>query len=160
MTRPPVHPHYKGITSMFRQPSTPLTAAQAMMRKKVYDQISKHPDQFDMGWWESPFMRFKVFGDQLVEENTCGTTRCVAGWAQFMAKGEVDSYTVVEDAIREMGLTKEEYYGTAEGQIDYSVKLFHVNDSDAVAWLKRLVEEGFKEIGIDLDDCEEKDEDE
>lgn len=141
---------------MYRDPSTPLTTAQAMMRKKVYDQISNHPDEFDMAWWS----RTNTFVNPEMEIEACGTTRCVAGWAQFFAKGEVDTYNVKTDAIELMGLTREEYFDhDEEGYLDVNTALFHVNDSKAVAWMKRLAEDGLKEIGIELDDCEEGDDD-
>lgn len=94
------------VTVEFRPADVPLTAEQAELRRLVHKQVRTHPDTFDMEDWEFtlyPLVRFPW--------DTCRTTRCIAGWAQYLARGRVSSGTVVEDAVRLLGITKAEWEG-------------------------------------------------
>jgi len=113
---------------IFRDPATPLSLEQRELRKQVYKQIDADPDTFDMSSWESSV---DVTGAR------CGTTRCVAGWAQFFARGEVfphDAVSVKQDAITLLGLTHDEYY--CGGFV-----LFYTSNERALAWMKQLAGE-------------------
>lgn len=115
---------------------TPLTFEQVEYRKMVYKQISADDESFDMGSWEwSP----ETLGHALrllPEFNNCRTTRCVAGWAQFYAKGAVREPTVEQDAIDAMGLSWLDYRGTDPAKVG----LFRTNADDALARMKVLAE--------------------
>jgi hypothetical protein len=49
------------------------------MFKRIFEQISNHPEYFDMSSWE------------------CGTTKCIAGWACFLAGLKYDNSIHGED---------------------------------------------------------------
>lgn len=49
------------------------------MFQKVYDQITQHPETHYQGTWENGYGGY--------DDDECGTTRCVAGWAVAFAKG-------------------------------------------------------------------------
>lgn len=83
--------------------------------QKVYDQITSQPETFDMESWESD--------DEY--EDSCGTTRCVAGWALYFHEGQrvfdynypeepvstfqdCDDHTVPARACKALGLTRSE----------------------------------------------------
>jgi hypothetical protein len=120
----------------FRNPHTPLTPAQMELRKMVLKVIEVDPSGFDMGEWE-------------YSELGCETTRCGAGWAQFLARGAVYEYglfdedgrqiipPVDEDAIELLGLTKEEY-GTDYSEDKYNA-LFFTSDSEFIRRMRELV---------------------
>lgn len=128
-----------GETMVFRDPSVPLGFEQLALRRQTYKQITAHPDTFNMSDWE------QVFYDlgHVLDENSCRTTRCIAGWGQFLARGEVTmaSFTrpVVEvDAVALFGLTEEEYYGPGNEHGDEDFALFYLPDDPAVERLREL----------------------
>lgn len=101
----------------FRDPGTPLAPGQLQHRKAVLAAVTDNPESFDMTQW---FAR-----------KGCTTTRCVAGWSQFLAAGRVNLATVSVDAIRNMGLTEAEFFSVRNG-------LFYCDEDQALAALKRL----------------------
>lgn len=120
----------------FRNPAVPLSPGQLKLRQQVLEQVEKHPDTFNMSDWE-------------YTDTTCSTTRCVAGWAQYLARGKVTfgakdhrperrGPQVELDAVGLLGLTEEEYY-----QRDHD-GLFYTSDSWALPWLRELAEENAK----------------
>jgi len=123
---------------VFRDPSVPVTAKQLALRKRVYQQARQHPDSLDMDCWEGAL---KVCGD------TCHTTRCIGGWAQFFVRGHVyqaadplRNIPVVEvDAVILMGLSEEEF-GAADLNDDDG--LFYLDDEEAVERMRVLADAG------------------
>jgi hypothetical protein len=111
----------------YRDPAVPLTEDQLLLRKKVLHQVETEPETFYMGDWE--------------REGSCGTTRCIAGWAQFLARGQVCYFgneqglpDVEEDAIELLGLTENEYAGDpAAGS-----GLFYTSNDEALQQLREL----------------------
>src|ERR1700679_572181 len=95
----------------FRDPSTPLSIEQSELRKRTLKEIESDPRGFDMNSWEI---------HRHPNQHYCGTTRCIAGWAQFLARGAVYEYGdkalgiphVDDDAIGLLGLTAVEFGGT------------------------------------------------
>jgi hypothetical protein len=104
---------------LFRPEGEPLTEAQRELRWQVLKQISNEPETLDMAAWE--------------EKGRCGTTRCIAGWAQFIVRGEVRRLYIKHDAIRLLGLTMDEYYGHGEAG-----GLFYLDDAAALARMQEL----------------------
>ncbi len=92
---------------LFRNPAVPLTEDQIHLRKLTFKTIVAFPDDFCMNDWERKFEG----GGQ------CRTTRCIAGWAQYLARGAVYEHgditqgipPVDEDAIELLGITVDEY---------------------------------------------------
>jgi hypothetical protein len=126
----------------FRDENVPLTEDQKLNRKQILTQITSQPETFNMDVWDT-----FAFPYELPQDNYCGTTRCVAGWALFfaeipirdlMVKANVlaTDMNITREAVRAMGLTQEEYYrGSSAG-------LFHLySDEDAVEQLHELAVE-------------------
>ena len=111
----------------YRDESMPVTPAQMRVRRRVYKQITVEPETLDMGDWEMQY-------DDL-EERGCYTTRCIGGWAQFFAKGYVDSKTVEQDAVDAMGLS----YADAMGVGARYSSLFYTDAEAAVRRMRKLV---------------------
>ncbi|HEY1705517.1 MAG TPA: hypothetical protein VGG75_38010 [Trebonia sp.] len=108
---------------LFRDPAVPLGPEKLELRRLVLKQAEAHPDTFNMTEWEL--------------SAGCRTTRCIAGWAQFFARGQVNqqegSSFVETDAIRLLGLTEEEFF-----DVDEADDLFHLADTPAVDRLRYL----------------------
>jgi hypothetical protein len=121
---------------LFRKESTPLAPEQLALRKQVYKQAVAEPDRFDMNDWER---RYRY------PNGSCSTTRCAAGWAQFLARGAVYPEgdeplgipPVDDDAIVLLGLTEAEY----NGGHDADEGLFYLEDDEAVERLRKLARE-------------------
>ena len=118
--------------TVFRDPAVPLSPGQAEMRKRVLKEIEKDPGGFDMSSWESGWR---------TGCGQCGTTRCIAGWAQYLERGAVyenglgrDVPSVWSDAIGLLGLTFAEYTGEVAGDDD----LFYMDDDQALERLREL----------------------
>jgi hypothetical protein len=112
----------------WRDPGTAVTAEQLELRRMVLKQAEANPGTFDMGYWEL--------------DQECGTTRCVAGWAQFLVRGEVFPNGDTEqgipvtgmDAITLLGLSYDDFYrgsGLTSG-------LFYARESGALEQLRKL----------------------
>lgn len=116
----------------FRNPGTPLTDEQKILRKEVYRQISDEPESLYMNNWEG-YMP------------TCGTTRCVAGWAQHFMTGQmVNRMTVKQDAVTGLGLTEAEYFGRTyyrDQEAEFESSLFYLSNEEALERMRQLVEE-------------------
>ncbi len=120
-------------TSMltFRDPGTPLTPEQAELRRLVLKQVEADPAAFSMRDWES--VQFRDFSG-------CGTTRCLEGWAEFFAYGEVDG--IQSNSIHSatgvslLGLTKDEYFG--DGVPSGDRRLFFVGDAEALRRMREI----------------------
>jgi hypothetical protein len=123
---------------MFREPSTPLEPEQMAMRKQVLEQIELYPHSFDMTDWE-------FIPEEYADPKTCHTTRCMAGWAQYFARGEVFEFgnfvlgipPVYEDAILLMGFTEAEFGYDPDHDEN---GLFYLSDTEAVQRLRQLIE--------------------
>jgi hypothetical protein len=120
----------------WRHPGTPLTAEQSEHRKLVLKQITAAPGAFDMNSWEHAPAEWEALLAQANGDGYCGTTRCIAGWSQYMVRGYVKQATVQQDAVNAMGLTWKEY---REGG-SVAVGLFHTTNDDAVDRLSKLAE--------------------
>ena len=126
----------------FRDPKTPLAPEQLELRKRVLKQIEYELASFDMRSWEKII---PGWGNQHGRES-CKTTRCLAGWAQFLARGAVFEYgtddrrivPVDDDAIALLGLTADEY-GT-DDLSDEGNALFYLSDDDALARMRELAQ--------------------
>lgn len=96
----------------FRTPETKLTWEQLDLRKRVLKQIENEPDSFDMLHWE---VIDGYSTERQVRVRTCGTTRCLAGWALHEAGQPVIHPDAHPDARAwsVLGLTYDEY--RAEG---------------------------------------------
>jgi hypothetical protein len=110
------------MQKQFRDPETPLTPEQRELRKAILKQIENDPVTFSMDSWEkSPFYP------------TCKTTRCIEGWAEFIANGEVIDGS---DGDREqmgielLGLTRDEYHIPTE--------LFYDNEESALERMREI----------------------
>jgi hypothetical protein len=122
---------------VFRDPAVPLSPEQLEMRKLVLKQALSSPETFWMGTWEATSMsgRFRP------EDGYCGTTRCVAGWAQFFARGAVYKdgdaglgiHRTGVDAVRLLGLTEREFYPNPD-----DAGLFYICEEEAVRRLREL----------------------
>lgn len=117
-------------TGTFRNPTVPLTEMQKWLRKRVLRQAVKEPATFNMTSWE----------------NDCDTTRCIAGWAQFLVEGTVTPGTECgRAAVDLLGLTAEEYYGAGNALASYRAQynerdngLFFTLESEALERLRKL----------------------
>lgn len=116
----------------FRDPDAPLTVEQSDMRKRVNKTIHDERDAFDMGTWEKNLRYDRETGKPLTD---CKTTRCVAGWAQFYARGKVYIDTVEQAAITALGLTREEFGGH-----ELTSQLFYLRDDDALDRMEALAD--------------------
>lgn len=130
----------------FRKAGEPLTEDQLLLRKQVLHQAENEPSSFDMGDWEQVKKRYDPFTDDLV----CTTTRCIAGWAQYLVRGYVRQYTTREglscerDAIGLLGITEEEWGAEpceCGGNGCNDEGLFYLDDEDALARLRKLAGE-------------------
>jgi len=119
----------------FRNPATPLTDEQRFFRRETLAEIEANPELFDMYDWS----RTRKTADG------CRTTRCVAGWAQFLRRGRVypdggltaDLRRVPpadEDAVLLMGLTEDEFYNGSR----VNQGLWFTHESDALDRLRKL----------------------
>lgn len=122
------------VRSPFRDPLVPLAPEQLELRRLVLKQVDTHPDTFDMDNWEE---------EEYVGETACKTTRCIAGWAQYFARGAViyacDDRDVEVDGIKLLGLTRDEY------AVWGSKGLFYASNAAALERLRTLA-------GSDWDD--------
>ena len=123
----------------FRYPEVPLTLEQLELRRLVLKQVTAHPDTFDMRDWEENLS---------AGNGECRTTRCIAGWAQYFARGEVTFYSdgerdVEVDAITLLGLTRDEF------RVSGAKNLFYASNQAALTRLHELAGGG---NGSDWDD--------
>lgn len=88
--------------------------------RMIDDVITEHPDWHDQSSWQ----------DSYSPMSSCGTTRCVAGWAQFFVKGKVagDTPGVAQQLL---GLTGDEahelFYSMNNTSVRYAVKQYAEN---------------------------------
>lgn len=128
--------HPGGIVNYkFRDPFVPLSPEQAEYRRLVLKQVDTDPASFNMLWWERNQKTYIDLGYTEEQAAACGTTRCLAGWAEYFANGEIgDSHWSDQDhaqaGIDILGLTEEEYYGAARPG---AVGLFFTMDGAGVA---------------------------
>jgi hypothetical protein len=114
------------LDDSFRNPDVPLTPGQAELRKLVLKQVITDPVSFWMGDWERV-------------HSPCRTTRCISGWAQYLAYGKVDFTRDQEVAgVQLLGLTEEEYYRDRDHE---EGGLFYLYERDAVREMRRLAGE-------------------
>lgn len=123
---------------IFRDPAVPLGSDELERRRQVYKQAVAHPDTFDMRDWETVAYDLR---DWPGGTPSCRTTRCIAGWAQFFARGEVNSDDILQpdvaaDAVTVLALTEDEYFGPVNIDEDYA--LFYLPDDVALARLREL----------------------
>src|ERR1700733_5603576 len=129
----------------FRDPGVPLTLEQSHLRKLTLKTIEADPGSFNMSFWER---------ERSVSKDLCGTTRCLAGWAQFLVRGGVyvfdtggvrvagsvnrapyGALPAQEDAIALLGLTEEEFGGSSPLDVR---GLFYQAETVAVARMRGL----------------------
>lgn len=111
----------------FRDPETPLSESARWLRREVLRQVEDEPSLFEMFDWE--------------HASTCGTTRCVGGWAQYLARGRVYPYgskaknmpDTEYDAVALLEITEAEFY-TVPGRDG----LFFTDNDTALARLRKL----------------------
>lgn len=118
----------------FRDPSVPLTPEQAAYRRLVLKQVDTDPASFNMLWWERSPETYRGIGYTEEQAAACGTSRCLAGWAQYFANGEIGgSHWSDQDhaqaGIAILGLTEAEYYTPT----DKSTGLFFTMDGASAA---------------------------
>lgn len=70
----------------------PIPAIGQETAKLILDIIEATPESFDMSTWEAHNPELK-----------CGTTRCVAGWAQFIHEGRVEFDSGGDDNVEVRG---------------------------------------------------------
>lgn len=114
--------------------------------KKVHEVINDDLDQFDMDAWE---------------DNSCGTTRCVGGWAIYFAAGEVPLYNWESSGVSEEVIALADRLGVQSipdikwvhfpqlaarvlGLEEHDVRLFHVGEITATEFV-RLAAQGDEE---------------
>jgi len=122
----------------FRDPATPLGIKQAELRKRTLKEIENDPAGFDMTEWEHR--------KQPNQYKNCNTTRCIGGWAQFLARGAVyedgDEAAGIPptylDAIGLLGLTVAEYGSDKPGLHGDPGALFFLPGDQAVERLREL----------------------
>ena len=94
--------------------------------QQVLAQIEEHPDLHDQGTFEMDWVKMtredhpydEDYAEDLAEyrrengldENWCGTTRCIAGWALYFKYGEgwhkeVEPPFIVSSAAQALGIT-------------------------------------------------------
>lgn len=117
----------------FRDPGTPLTEDQLLMRKRVLHQAEAEPETFAMAAYQG-------------RNASCGTTRCIAGWAVYLTRGYWYKRGACEDledkkqlAVDVLGLTQEEY-GNDVLDREGPYELFYVDDDEGLARLRALAE--------------------
>lgn len=136
--------------------------------RQVLDQIEAQPQAFYMGTWEGfipgdalsdPEREYyDPASDERHQYTECGTTRCVAGWAVYfeaerrgMNLGLPLSH-LARDLAHDMGIPDCEEWGP-EGFYEVvglkvlglgreDRELFYRSEEVAVAWLRRLIQEG------------------
>lgn len=119
--------------------------------KKIHEVINGDLDQFDMDAWE---------------DDSCGMTRCVGGWAIYFAAGEVplynwESYGVSEEVIAladRLGVQNSPDIKWVDlrrlaarvlGLEEHDVRLFHVGGITATEFVRLAAqgdEEGAREV--------------
>jgi hypothetical protein len=115
----------------FRDPQAPLAPEQSAMRKAVLKQIEYDPKSFNMGSWQSV---------PTITETSCHTTRCLAGWAEFLATGKVQTGEDFSDKFHErigielLGLTSDEYYRGDGGA------LFFAGHEEALERMRKIAD--------------------
>ena len=124
------------LQASFRKPGVAVTPEQMLVRKQTYEQVTEQPKTFAMTSWENEQAGAIDAGGS---GPSCRTTRCLAGWAQYLVRGVVIQHIGFEDdvnydAIRVMGLSEEEYYRYGRGG------LFFTGDQEAVRWLAELAQ--------------------
>lgn len=118
---------------------TPQELAQAILR-----QVTEYPENFSMwtwidlaGVWPKSEEAARAIEEQAKLEGTpCGTTMCIAGYAQLFTKGYVMDDTVTADAARALGIANPDLPG------DDDSFLFYVSDERALAGLEYLAQGG------------------
>jgi hypothetical protein len=110
----------------YRDPETPLSEDQRLMRKRVLAQVESEPESFSMYTWESR---------ESESSGSCGTTRCVSGWAVHFAQqdGTWEHGHGSTAGIVLLGLTRAEAAGQHDG-----VSLFYDSDQGALERLREL----------------------
>ena len=128
------------MSAPYRDPEVPLAPEQLELRKRVLKEIENDPAAFSMSSWEANYHSFNL---RTRAYDVCTTTRCIAGWAQFLARGRctadddgVSSEDLENDAIALLGLTEAEFDPPGNDQADD--QLFYMNDDDALARLREL----------------------
>jgi hypothetical protein len=115
-----------------------FTGSVQELRELILEQVEEYPESFHMDSWihnekgvESLSSEPTSSWLENVGEGTssCGTTMCIAGYAQMFVEGKIDDNveTVAKDAL---GLE--------------STALFYMSNQDARRELERLVNEGAK----------------
>lgn len=109
------------LADEFRRPGVPLSEEAALLRKQTLYQIENEPETFNMCTWDSSATRASSVIDALAQATAtghCGTTRCLAGWALYLAGQPVTAHeaaVAVEEiearAVRVLELTQGEYLG-------------------------------------------------
>jgi hypothetical protein len=108
----------------FRSEDTPLTEAQICLRSRVLEHIENYPESFDMADWENTVAA------------SCKTTRCIAGWAEFLSRGSVMADVMAQEhdkaGIELLGLTISEYRESGKF-------LFYTTNEEALERMRDLV---------------------
>lgn len=111
--------------------------ANTAMFRKIHDQISNHPEGFNMLSWES--------------YDGCGTTRCVAGWAIYLRAEEL-GYGMTDDYLSDVvtqlcqnGVVSDTEFEVAGAEIlgidpDGDTALFHCDNNEAADIVKAFAE--------------------
>lgn len=111
--------------------------------QQVLAQIESHPDLHDQDSFEMPWSeQDEDYAEDLAEyrrendldENWCGTTRCIAGWALFFKygegwRGEVEPPFTASAAAQALGITMSQAYDI----------FFEYSDTLAIQKLKGLL---------------------
>jgi hypothetical protein len=115
-------------TTLFRNPETPLTEEQKLLRKLVAEKVTADPVHFDMRTWSTTM------------ELTCNTTACLAGWSVFLSGLSVHQAVALygdmeSTAIARLGLTLAEYM-----QEPLGTPLFFATEDEARERIQALAE--------------------
>lgn len=111
-----------------------VTGSPQEVARVILKQLENHPKSFHMGSWVA-LWRFSSGGasSSYQLEDVCGTTLCVAGYAQLFIKGHIDETTVERDAAAALGLNRY-----------HAERLFYGGAEQAVQTLQAIADGSFK----------------
>lgn len=124
--------------------------------KKVLEQIERDPQLFSMDSWEGFFWAEDpvwnpVTGEYDLTAEECGTTRCVAGWAEVLyaqEKGYIgsdgDAYAAMYTIAHREGL-RAEHYTVGEHILGVPSSWFCLDPGDIVGKIREVISKAERE---------------
>ncbi|MFF8831343.1 hypothetical protein [Streptomyces sp. NPDC015131] len=100
---------------------------------QVRNHIKMRPETHYQGLWET-------------HTADCGTARCIAGWAIYLATGksveEIEAVGIAATAADLLGLSLIEAVGVIDENGDYNGLFYEMDEGNALAKLDEFIEKG------------------